>query len=55
MQQKILDHYLKYSLFTYPGLHEDYLKSLPSDIRELGLLLRTNFIHRMTLADDITL
>jgi hypothetical protein len=49
MQQKILDHYLKYSLFTYPGLYEDYLRSLPDDIREIGLLLRTNFIHRTTL------
>ncbi len=50
MQQKVIDHYLEYGLFTYPGLYEDYLKTLPDDVRELGLLLRKNFIHRTTLA-----
>jgi len=49
MQQKVLDHYLEYGLFTYPGLYEDYIKKLPDDVRELGLLLRTNFLHRTTL------
>ncbi len=49
MQQKVLDHYLQYGMFTYPGLYEEYLKKLPYDIKELGLLLRTNFIHRTTL------
>ena len=49
MQQKILNHYLEYGLFTNPGLYEDYLKTLPDDIRELGLLIRRNFIHRTTL------
>lgn len=49
MNQKILDHYLEYSLFTYPGLYKDYLKTLPNDIPKLGLLLRMNFIHRTTL------
>lgn len=50
MQKRILDHYLKYSTFTYPGLYEDYIKKLPDDVRELGLLLRKNVIHRTTLA-----
>jgi hypothetical protein len=49
MKQKILDHYLEYGLFTYPGLYEDYLKTLPNDVHELGLLVRKNFIHRTTL------
>lgn len=49
MQRVILDHYLEYGLFTYPGLYEDYLKTLPDDIREMGKLLRRNFIHRSTL------
>ncbi len=49
MQQKTLDHYLEYGLFTYPGLYESYLKTLPGDVRELGALLRKNFIHRTTL------
>ncbi len=46
----ILEFYLQYSQFTYPGLYEDYLKSLPDDIRELGLLVRKQLIHRTTLA-----
>lgn len=50
MQQNILNHYLEYGLFSYPGIYEDYLKSLPDDVRELGLLIRMNFIHRTTLA-----
>jgi len=49
MQQKILDHYLEYGTFTYPGIYEEYFKSLPSDIKEIGHLLRWSFIHRTTL------
>lgn len=49
MQQIVLDHYLKYGMFTYPGLYEDYLKTLPDDVKDLGLLLRKNFLHRTTL------
>lgn len=49
MKVKVLEHYLQYSQFTYPGLYENYLKSLPNDIKELGLLLRKQLIHRTTL------
>lgn len=49
MKVKVLEHYLQYSQFTYPGLYENYLKSLPNDIKELGLLLRKQLIHRATL------
>ena len=49
MNKQILKHYLQYSQFTYPGLYEDYFKSLSNDIRELGLLIRKQFIHRTTL------
>ncbi|MBI2442303.1 MAG: hypothetical protein HYV40_00150 [Candidatus Levybacteria bacterium] len=49
MQQKILDYYLQCGMFTYPGLYEDYLKTLPDDVKELGELLRKNFLHRTTL------
>ncbi len=49
MEDQILAHYLEYGLFTFPGLYEDYLKTLPDDVQELGLLLRKNFIHRTTL------
>ena len=43
------EYYLKYSLFTNPGLYEKEFKKLPQDIREIGLLLRQNIIHRTTL------
>lgn len=49
MDKKILDHYLEYSQFTYPGLYESYLKELPDDIEKLGLLIRKQLIHRTTL------
>lgn len=50
MKQEILAHYLKFGMFTYPGLYTEYLKTLPDDVQEIGLLLRKNFIHRTTLA-----
>jgi len=49
MDTRILGHYRQYGLFTYPGLYEDYLKTLPDDVKELGELLRKNFLHRTTL------
>lgn len=51
MNQKILQHYLCFSTYTYPGLYEALLKEdLPDDVRGIGLLVRKNFIHRTTLA-----
>ena len=51
MNREILTHYLNFSTYTYPGLYQDKLKNdLPDDIREIGLLVRKNFIHRTTLA-----
>ncbi|AVC44866.1 hypothetical protein B4919_08760 [Francisella tularensis subsp. novicida] len=51
INEEIKKHYLKFSTFTYPGLYQDKLKNdLPDDIREIGLLVRKNFIHRTTLA-----
>lgn len=49
MQKEILDHYLKYGMFTYPGLYEEYLKTLPNDIKELGELIRHQEMHRVQL------
>lgn len=49
MNKKILGYYRQYSQFTYPGLYEDYLRTLPSDIRDLGFLIRKQLIHRTTL------
>lgn len=55
MNDKILKHYLDFSVYTYPGLYQDKLKNdLPDDIREIGLLVRKNIIHRTTLATGNT-
>lgn len=50
LTQKQRDHYLEFSIFTNPGLYKDLLSTLPDDVRELGLLVRQNFVHRTTLA-----
>ena len=51
MNQQVLDHFLKFSIYTYPGLYQPALQDqLPNQIRELGLLVRQNIIHRTTLA-----
>ncbi len=50
LNQKLRDHYLSFGTFTYPGLYKQELSALPDDIRELGLLVRKNIIHRTTLA-----
>ncbi|MDO8471641.1 MAG: transglutaminase domain-containing protein [bacterium] len=50
MQQVIIDHYKCFSLYTNPGLYEKYLREeLPNDIKEIGLLVRKQIIHRTTL------
>lgn len=49
MSRVLLDHYLEYGKFTYPGLYQDHFRSLPSDIRKIGHLLRWSFVHRTTL------
>ncbi len=51
MLNKVLKHYLNFSIFTYPGLYQDRLKNdLSDDVREIGFLVRKNIIHRTTLA-----
>jgi len=51
MNDKIKKHYLDFSTYTFPGLYQEKLKNdLPNDIREIGLLVRKNFIHRTTLS-----
>lgn len=48
---KLREHYLAFGTFTYPGLYRQKLvDDLPDDIRQLGLLIRKNIIHRTTLA-----
>lgn len=51
MNKKTLDHFLQFSTYTYPGCYEQKLRDdLPNDIREIGILVRKNIIHRSTLA-----
>jgi hypothetical protein len=51
MDSKVLNHYLKFGIYTNPGLYGDKLRNdLPDDIREIGFLVRKNLIHRSTLA-----
>ncbi|MDD3035512.1 MAG: transglutaminase domain-containing protein [Candidatus Saccharimonadaceae bacterium] len=51
MDDKIKKHYLSFGTYTFPGLYQEKLKNdLPDDIREIGLLVRKNFIHRTTLS-----
>ncbi len=55
MDKNILDHYLQYSIYTNPGLFTEIIKnSLPDDIRQIGLLVRKQIIHRMTLKNGNT-
>ena len=55
MDNEILEHYLEFSIYTNPGLYKDKLKNdLPDDIREIGLLVRKNLIHRSTLQEGNT-
>ncbi len=49
------DFYLQFSQYTFPGGYKDILaKSLPNDIRAIGLLVRKQIIHRMTLKNGNT-
>lgn len=47
--------YSQFSQYTNPGFYgEDLKKILPNDVREIGLLVRKQFIHRMTLKNGNT-
>ena len=51
MQQNMLDHYRAFSQFTYPGLYQERLQhDLPTDIRQLGLLVKRQVIHSGVLS-----
>ncbi len=50
MNAGILTHYLEFSTFTNPGLYKERLKyDLPDDVQDIGRLLRSQIIHRVTL------
>src|SRR3989344_4639433 len=51
----ILRHYKQFSLFTFPGCYKKQLTNdLPSDIKEIGNLVRSAIIHRSTLESGNT-
>ena len=55
MNDKILDHYLQFGLFTNPGCYKDILiNSLPNKIEEIGFLVKKQIIHRVTLKNGNT-
>jgi hypothetical protein len=41
---EILAHYRQFSPFTYPGLYQEELMGLPSDVKEVGKLVRGQLI-----------
>lgn len=51
MNENILNHYLNFSVFTNPGCYENFLKSLPDDVKQLWNLISHQIIHRVTLRD----
>mgnify|MGYP003764308201 FL=1 len=51
MREDILNHYKSTGPYTYAGLYKEYFKSLPDDIRELGNLICSQVIHRVTLRE----
>lgn len=55
MSNAVLDFYLQFSQYTDPGCYKDLLlKSLPDNVKEIGLLVRKQLIHRMTLKNGNT-
>ena len=54
MNKNVLDHYLKFGMFTNPGCYKGLLKDLPDDIKELGNLVGHQIIHRVTLREGNT-
>ncbi len=54
MNQKVLNHYLKFSQYTDPALYKNLLKHLPNKIEEIGFLVRTQVIHKNTLKNGNT-
>lgn len=54
MNKEILDFYLRFSTYTYPGCYRGFLENLPDEIERIGLLVRKQLIHRTTLRDGNT-
>ena len=47
-------HYLSTGIYTYAGGYADYYRSLPDNVPELGRLVCSQVIHRVTLKDGNT-
>lgn len=54
ISQKQRQHYLARSMFTDPGRYKDTLTRLPDDVREIGSIVRSSFIHRTILTQGNT-
>lgn len=54
MDLTLMRHYLSTGPYTYPGLYRDYFKTLPDDVSELGELICSQIIHRVTLKQGNT-
>lgn len=55
MNKEVKDHFLSFSTYTYAGAYQEYLcNQVPNDIREFGVLIRKNVIHRVTLRNGNT-
>lgn len=54
MKQNILEHYLQTGIYTYAGAYKSYFQSLPDDISQLGHLICSQVIHRVTLREGNT-
>lgn len=55
MNSTVTNFYLKFGQYTDPGLYKEILnKTLPDHVNEIGLLVRKQIIHRMTLKNGNT-
>lgn len=55
MGKEILEHYKQVGTYTYAGLYKDYFQSLPDEVSELGKLICSQVIHRVTLKQGNTM
>ena len=54
MTEELRNHYLSVGTYTYAGAYKGYFLSLPDDVAELGRLICTQVIHRITLKQGNT-
>jgi len=53
MQTSYLEHYRAFSQFTYPGFYQERLRrDLPTDIGQLGRLVKQQVIHSLLLSES---